>query len=55
MDITLNKVESIVLINHSEYTAICNTIVINTEKGKVNLELFGDKPLVIQFGHNEDD
>jgi hypothetical protein len=56
MDITLSKVESVSLIQHkpSGFIKAHNTIVIYTEKGQVALELFGDKPLVIQWGQNED-
>lgn len=57
MDITLHKVETVALIQHKpdSFTKAYNTIVIYTDKGKVTLDLWGDKPLVIQFGHNEDD
>ena len=57
MDITLSKVESVALIQHKpdSFTKAYNTLVIYTDKGQVTLELFGDKPLVLQFGHNEDD
>ena len=56
MDITLSKVESVALIQRQEYdpfNGFCNTIVIYTDKGKVTLDLFGDKPLTIQLGDNE--
>ena len=57
MDITLSKVESVALIqhDHDKFNGFYNSIVIYTEKGKVTLDLWGDKPLVLQFGHNEDD
>lgn len=54
MDITLHKVESVALIQHKSDSFIkaYNTIVIYLDGGKsqVTLELFGDKPLVIQLG-----
>lgn len=57
MDITLSRVESVALIqhDHDKFNGFYNSIVIYTEKGKVTLDLWGDKPLMIQFGHNEDD
>ena len=56
MDITLHKVESVALIQHKpdSFIKAYNTIVIYTDKGKVTLELFGDKPLTIQLGDNEE-
>ena len=55
MDITLSKVESVALIqhDHDKFNGFYNSIVIYTEKGKVTLDLFGDKPLTIQLGDNE--
>jgi hypothetical protein len=55
MDITLMKVETVAFIQHKpdSFNRAYNTIVIYTENGKVTLELFGDKPLVIQLGDNE--
>jgi hypothetical protein len=56
MDITLGQVVSVALIQHSldsTFGEYCTTLVIYTEKGKVTLNLFGDKPLVIQLGDNE--
>jgi hypothetical protein len=55
MDITLGQVVSVAFIQHNpdSFNKAYNTIVIYTEKGKVTLELFGDKPLVIQLGDNE--
>ena len=57
MDITLMKVNTVAFIQHKpdSFTKAYNTIVIYTDKGQVTLELFGDKPLVLQFGHNEND
>ena len=58
MDITLHKVESVALIQHKpdSLNKAYNTIVIYTDggKGQVTLELFGDKPLTIQLGDNEE-
>lgn len=56
MDITLHKVETVALIQHKpdSFTKAYNTIVIYTDKGKVTLELFGDKPLTIQLGDNDE-
>jgi hypothetical protein len=55
MDITLMKVETVAFIQHKpdSFNKAYNTIVIYTEKGQVTLELWGDKPLVIQLGDNE--
>jgi hypothetical protein len=55
MDITLSKVEGVAFIQHEhdKFNGFYNSIVIYTEKGKVTLELFGDKPLTIQLGDNE--
>ena len=55
MDITQGQVVSVALIQHKpdSFNKAYNTIVIYTEKGKVTLDLFGDKPLVIQLGDNE--
>jgi len=55
MDITLTKVETVALIQHRRdgSTGVYNTIVIYTDKGQVTLELFGDKPLIIQLGDND--
>jgi hypothetical protein len=55
MDITLNKVDTVAFIQHNpdSFNKAYNTIVIYTDKGKVTLELFGDKPLTIQLGDNE--
>lgn len=56
MDITLHKVETVALIQHKpdSFTKAYNTIVIYTDKGKVTLDLWGDKPLTIQLGDNEE-
>jgi hypothetical protein len=55
MDITLMKVETVAFIQHKpdSFNKAYNTIVIYTEKGQVTLELWGDKPLIIQLGSNE--
>ena len=55
MDITLGQVVSVAFIQHKpdSFNKAYNTIVIYTERGKVTLDLFGDKPLVIQLGDNE--
>jgi hypothetical protein len=59
MDITLSKVEGVALVQRKHIANALpglsnyNTIVIYTDKGTVRLELFGDKPLVIQLGDNE--
>jgi hypothetical protein len=59
MDITLDKVTGIALVQRTHIANALpglsnyNTIVIYTDKGTVRLELFGDKPLVIQLGDNE--
>jgi hypothetical protein len=59
MDITLDKVTGIALVHRKQDDNALpglsnyNTIVIYTDKGTVRLELFGDKPLVIQLGDNE--
>lgn len=55
MDITLSKVESVAFIqhDHDKFNGFYNSIVIYTEKGKVTLDLFGDKPLVFQLGEDD--
>jgi hypothetical protein len=59
MDITLGQVTSIALVQRKQDDNALpglrnyNTIVIYTDKGTVRLELFGDKPLIIQLGDNE--
>lgn len=56
MDITLSRVESVAFIQHKSdgTTGFYNSIIIYTDKGQVTLELFGDKPLTIQLGDNEE-
>lgn len=58
MDITLSKVETVVFIqhDHDRFNGYYNSIIIYTDKGQIkyNIELFGDKPLVIQLGDNEE-
>ena len=57
MDITLSKVESVALIqhDHDKFNGYYNSIIIYTDKGQIryNIDLFGDKPLTIQLGDNE--
>ena len=57
MDITFTKVDTVALIQHKSdgVTGFYNTLVIYTDKGQISyrLDLFGDKPLTIQLGDNE--
>ena len=56
MDITLGQVVSVALIQHSNDSTFgeqCTTLVINTEKGKVTLDMFSKGPVELKLGDNE--
>jgi hypothetical protein len=57
MDITLSKVTTVALIQHKpdSLTGNYTTLEIETEKGKVTLDLFSSGPIALQLGRNEDD
>ena len=57
MDITLSKVTTVALIQHrpDSITGHYTTLEIETEKGKVTLDLFSREPIALQLGRNEDD
>ena len=57
MDITLNRVNTLAIINKQGHVASrdhWSKLIIYTDKGeKIEIALFGDKPLTIQLGDNE--
>lgn len=57
MDITLSRVNTLAIINkqgHQSSRDYWTKLVIYTDKGeKIEIGLFGDKPLTIQLGDNE--
>jgi len=56
MDITLGQVVSVALIQHSNDSTFgehCTTLVINTEKGKVTLDLFSKGPIELKLGSDD--
>lgn len=58
MDITLGQVISVALIQHSRdgtFGEHCTTLVINTEKGEVRIDMFSKGAIALQLGRNEND
>lgn len=59
MDITLHKTKTLAIISKEGHECINDywtRLVIYTDKGeKIEINLFGDKPLKVQLGRNEDD
>ena len=56
MDITLDKVTTISLIQHKpEYTitGYNTTLEIETEKGKVTLDMFSEEAIVLKLGRDD--
>ena len=56
MDITLGQVVSVALIQHSNDSTFgeqCTTLVINTEKGKVTIDMFSKGPLTLKLGSDD--
>jgi hypothetical protein len=57
MDITLNRVNTLAIVNKQGHVASrdhWSKLIIYTDKGeKIEIDLFGDKPLTIQLGDNE--
>jgi len=57
MDITLNRVNTLAIINKQGHVASrdhWSKLIIYTDKNeKIEIDLFGDKPLTIQLGDNE--
>ena len=57
MDITLSRVNTLAIINKQGHQAsrdYWSKLIIYTDKGeKIEIDLFGDKPLTIQLGDNE--
>ena len=57
MDIILNRVNTLAIINKQGHVASrdhWSKLIIYTDKGeKIEIALFGDKPLTIQLGDNE--
>jgi len=56
MDITLGQVVSVALIQHSNDSTFgeqCTTLVINTEKGEVRIDMFSKGPISLKLGRDE--
>jgi hypothetical protein len=56
MDITLSKVEGVAFIQHSNNNTFgehCTTLVINTEKGKVTIDMFSKGPIPLKLGNDD--
>ena len=56
MDITLGQVVSVALIQHSNNNTFCEhctTLVINTEKGKVTIDMFSKGPIPLKLGNDD--